>query len=119
MTTVKEREKECTMGKNCRFLHVCGRCAVAKLPMYECKCHQLPLRHTTLAGPPAEVDGGIEEASTGTNEELELSSEASGSESFRVVCLRWEKKATAALAAICTRSSRGLVWVYLLMTSTS
>ena len=30
--------QKCTMDKKCRFLHVCGRCEVAKLPMYECKC---------------------------------------------------------------------------------
>ena len=30
--------QKCTMGKKCRFLHVCGRCKVAKLPMYECTC---------------------------------------------------------------------------------
>ena len=31
--------------------------------------------------------GGFEEVSKGTNEELEPSSEGSGSESFRVLCL--------------------------------
>ena len=53
-------------------------------------CHLGSLRKDadlgTSAGPPAEVDavagGGIEEASKGTNEELEPSAKGLGSDSF-------------------------------------
>ena len=36
--TFNNPNQKCTMGKNCRFLHVCVRSKVAKLPVCECKC---------------------------------------------------------------------------------
>ena len=67
-----------------------------------------------MAGPPAEVDagagGGIEEASKGTIEEPEPASKGFWFGKFpSLLSLRQEKKRQRALAAICTRSSRGLV----------
>ena len=101
--TFNNTNQKCTMGKNCRFLHVCRRCEVAKLPMYECKC------------PPDTLQPRLTQLQ-------EVVSKKQAKERMRSLSLLPKvlvrkvsefcvsslgEESAAALAAICTRSSRG------------